>query len=100
MALTPTRPPLHQPIVWRPAKAARAPSDAYYHTDAWRALRAAVLKRDHFQCRVKGPRCEGRAGIAHHLIERKHGGADALGNLIACCRACHNALHPEKGSFR
>lgn len=95
----PTRPPIHQPVGWRPpgaAQASRRTSGVFYRTREWKQMRMAVLKRDHFRCKLALPGCEGKASTAHHLIERNAGGADHPFNLISACRACHNRIHPEK----
>ena len=95
----PYRPPIHQPIrADRPGRVPR-PSQAgsVYNTDEWKALRLATLKRDHFRCQLVLPGCERRATIADHVVPRSAGGVDALYNLRATCRACHNGAHPEKG---
>jgi 5-methylcytosine-specific restriction endonuclease McrA len=95
----PTRPPLHNPIVWRPPGAEKSArrADPYYQTEEWRALRLATLKRDHFRCRMALPKCEGRARVAHHVVDRSQGGRDDLSNLLSSCFSCHNAAHPTKG---
>jgi 5-methylcytosine-specific restriction endonuclease McrA len=32
----------------------------------------------------------------HHIIERKHGGTNAMDNLIAVCPNCHRIIHKLK----
>jgi len=64
--------------------------DAYYYTTDWTALRKACLERAGYRCEVMGPKCQGRAVTADHILSRKAGGQDALPNLRAACRACDN----------
>jgi 5-methylcytosine-specific restriction endonuclease McrA len=93
----PQRPPVHQPISWRPRSAQRLPSNPFYRTPIWQTLRLATLKRDGFQCRLTLPGCGVKANTAHHRIPREMGGADALWNLLSSCPSCHNKAHREKG---
>jgi hypothetical protein len=55
-----------------------APSD-------WRSLRAIVLHRDCYVCRV----CGDRATEVDHVWPKSEGGSDALSNLQAICRTCN-----------
>ncbi len=81
-------------------------SDPFYHTDAWLAVRAVALLRDHGVCQIclaafragkmRRPRS---ATIVHHIIprtERPDLELD-LDNLQSVCSKCHNQEHPEKG---
>lgn len=62
-------------------------ADPFYRSATWKALRAAVLKRDPM---CKTPGC-GRKSIAvDHIIERRRGGADSMANLRGLCAQCHN----------
>lgn len=77
--------------------------DEFYHTKRWHKLRAAVLRRDGYQCQ----RCKryGRlrqASTVHHikhLDEYPELACDPK-NLVSLCAACHNEMHPEKGGRR
>jgi 5-methylcytosine-specific restriction protein A len=90
-ALMPKRPPVHKPAGWRPSVKR---VDEFYRSPAWRRLRAYVLQRDRGICQ----RChKPGADTAHHLIERKDGGADDPSNCEAVHRRCHNTAHPAKG---
>lgn len=79
--------------------------DAVFDYDGarWKRLRAAVLRRDAYQCR----RCcrFGRirqAEIVHHIKEAEAFPELAYNaeNLVSLCRECHNKAHPEKGGPR
>lgn len=73
--------------------------DPYYLTAAWKALRAACLKRDGGICTVKG--CGARATHADHIISRKRGGPDSLSNLRSLCRTHDNqAKEDAQGNRR
>jgi 5-methylcytosine-specific restriction endonuclease McrA len=95
----PYRPPIHQPIVWRPQGAARArPAvEPYYHSKEWKALRQATLQRCRYRCELNLIGCTGRATLADHILPRAQGGLDTLFNLRGVCKSCHNKRHPEKG---
>jgi 5-methylcytosine-specific restriction enzyme A len=56
----------------------------------WRRVRAIVLKRDGFECQVRGPGCRGLAGEVDHIIPVLAGGAlyDPA-NLRASCAWCN-----------
>jgi 5-methylcytosine-specific restriction endonuclease McrA len=61
----------------------------YYYTAHWRALRAACLARDRYQCAVAG--CPERAVVADHIRARPSGLVapcvlDNLDNLRSLCR--------------
>ena len=57
-------------------------------TRAWRTLRAAVLNRDRYTCRLAVPGvCEGTATHAHHLRGKAAGDDPAY--IVAACSACN-----------
>jgi 5-methylcytosine-specific restriction endonuclease McrA len=62
-------------------------SDRYYRSSAWRRLRDDALRR---QPVCATPGCGQRATFADHIIPRRQGGADALGNLQSLCSSCHS----------
>ena len=74
-----------------------------YNSPRWRRKRAAILRRDQYQCQMC--RRYGRrrqATTVHHI---KH--ADEFpelafvdDNLISLCEDCHNKAHPEKAVQR
>ena len=64
---------------------------AYLASTAWKEKREAVLARDRWIC--QGCRAE-RACDVHHLTY-SHFGRELLFQLVALCRACHDAAHEE-----
>lgn len=71
----------------------------FYKSKAWEHKRAAILRRDNYQCQ----RCKryGRlrqAQTVHHIKHYDEYPELALdsSNLISLCNDCHNAMHPEK----
>lgn len=59
--------------------------------NAWKPVVAAILKRDHYTCRLKLRGCTTRATLADHITPRAQGGTDNPANLIAACAACNRA---------
>lgn len=81
-------------------------SDPFYHTAAWRRLRAVALSRDDGMCQECMRRfrlgygiAPRRATMVHHIvpIEERPDLALRLENLRSLCSECHNREHPEKG---
>lgn len=68
------------------------PSDPFYQSPEWRALRKACLDRDSNRCTT----CQRRGWIAHHVRARKQGGPDSLANLTTLCATCDNRTHADK----
>ena len=61
-------------------------------TRAWRELRAYVLERDGYRCRVPnaaGQPCGAYARHADHVVPRSRGGQDHPANLRAACATCN-----------
>jgi 5-methylcytosine-specific restriction endonuclease McrA len=57
-------------------------------TRAWRKVRARVLARDGYRCRLQLPGvCTGRASHVHHLHGKARGDDPAY--LVAACAACN-----------
>ena len=58
----------------------------------WHLLRKAVMKRDGYRCRCHDCRAAGRllpAEEVDHIIPKSQGGTDAMNNLQAISKACH-----------
>ena len=68
-------------------------ADDFYATPEWKRLRHNCLARDGFKCVVAG--CGERASFADHIIRRRDGGKDELGNLRSFCRH-HDAMAKER----
>ena len=64
----------------------------YLQSDAWKELRAKVLKRASNICEGCGTE---KAVQVHHL-RYAHVGYEFLWELVAVCLACHERVHPEK----
>lgn len=62
----------------------------FYTSPQWRRVRLLVLERDGWRCRIRGPRCEGRANEVDHIVPKDAGGAalDPI-NLRAACQTCN-----------
>lgn len=76
----------HTPINWNRKGAGRT------STPEHKAWRRAVLDRDHWRCRIRGPKCLGKATQADHIINVARGGAELdLNNGQAVCKPCHDA---------
>lgn len=72
------------------------PSDPYYSTKEWKALRRECLKRDGYRCTVVGCASTHRLS-ADHIISRRKGGSDALHNLRTLC-GVHDAQLKESAT--
>lgn len=64
---------------------------------AWRKVRALVLARDNYQCKVRGPRCTGHANHVDHIVTIANGGPrlDPT-NLRASCATCNIGRRVER----
>lgn len=78
---------------------------AFYNSKAWKKLRAAVLKLDHYECQqCKARGIYTRAQTVHHVHHLKDRWDLRLSlhdengdrQLVSLCNECHNAEHPEK----
>jgi 5-methylcytosine-specific restriction enzyme A len=59
-------------------------------TAEWKRVRVVVLKRDRYQCQVRGPRCTGRATQVDHIVNVAAGGAKLdPANLQSICPSCN-----------
>lgn len=75
-------------------------SDAFLRSAKWRKFRGAILRRDDYlckRCRRYGRRVQ--ATEVHHIKPRDEYPELALApeNCVSLCKACHRAMHPEKG---
>lgn len=79
---------------------------SFYHTAAWKRVRAMALQRDCGMCQDCMDRFRAgygirphRAQMVHHIIslEERPDLALDLNNLRSLCNECHNREHPEKG---
>ena len=84
-------------------------SAPFYHTAAWKRLRAQALQRDGGMCQACMERMQmgvgirpRRATMVHHIIpvEERPDLALRLDNLRSLCDECHNREHPEKWKTR
>ena len=78
----------------------------FYHTAAWKRVRALALQRDGGMCQECMDRMRAgygfhprRAEMVHHIIpvEERPDLALDLSNLRSLCNVCHAREHPEKG---
>jgi 5-methylcytosine-specific restriction endonuclease McrA len=95
----PYRPPIHNPIFFRPPGAEeerRRAQDPFYKSQEWRRTRQKVLRRCYYRCELHLEGCQGTAMIADHVIERTMGGSDDETNLRGVCVSCHNRRHPDR----
>ena len=81
----------------------------FYHSAAWKRVRALAMQRDNGMCQDCMDRLRAgygikpnRAQMVHHIIplEERPDLALDLNNLRSLCNECHNRQHPEKGRDR
>lgn len=80
-------------------------SDQFYSWPEWRALRADVLRLDHWECQLCKAKGRFRRGsIVHHVKHLEDRPDLALSiwdaetgerQLVTVCKRCHEAEHPE-----
>lgn len=76
----------HTPVGW--PQVARPRTGTAEH----KAWRKAVLDRDHWRCKIRGPHCTGKATQADHITPVAWGGAELdTDNGQAVCPTCHQA---------
>ena len=82
-------------------------SDPFYHSAAWKHVRAVALMRDGGMCQDCMDRMRSgigvkpnRATLVHHIIPRSERPDLELDpdNLRALCAECHEKEHPERRS--
>lgn len=57
----------------------------------WQGIRAKILRRDGYACRVCHDDCGGGSLDVHHIDHnRTH---NKFGNLVSLCPSCHRAVH-------
>ncbi|RJQ79965.1 HNH endonuclease [Pseudonocardiaceae bacterium YIM PH 21723] len=64
--------------------------------DDWPALRAGILRRDRWACRIAGPLCRGRATEVDHIHP---GDNHSPENLRAVCTPCHARKSSREGAL-
>jgi hypothetical protein len=72
-------------------------SAKYYQSKEWKDLSLACKTRDGFTCQSCHKELEARRLRAHHIVARRHHGADVLANLVTLCNSCH--LKVENGTL-
>jgi 5-methylcytosine-specific restriction endonuclease McrA len=70
--------------------------NAYLRTPAWKARRAAVLKRANGICEG----CAGAVATQVHHLTYEHWKREFLWELVAICDECHEAVHEHMGEGR
>jgi 5-methylcytosine-specific restriction protein A len=58
-------------------------ADPYYFSKEWKELSRQAMERDGYMCTVPG--CGKRAKVPDHIVPRRWGGADTLGNIRCLC---------------
>jgi 5-methylcytosine-specific restriction protein A len=68
-----------------------------YRSRLWPPTRLAVLERDHYRCRIRGPGCTSNATDADHIIPWQEGGSwFGMANLRAACAHCNRGRGPRR----
>ena len=77
---------------------AKAFSDKFYHSKKWKNIRAFVLQRDFYMCKIcKMP----NSSTVHHIKELTPMNINDSSisvnpdNLITLCNRCHNLIHDK-----
>ena len=90
----PTSAPPFRPRGWQPPRRVRTDAtDRSYGTQAWRKTAAEVIRRANGICALCG---QSGADTADHIVPKREGGTDELGNLRAVHRGCHNERHGKR----
>jgi len=72
--------------------------DPYYQSSEWIKLREQVLIRDGYRCTARG--CRAWAKVVDHIVSRRNGGSDELGNLRSLCRMHDNRIKEDASGAR
>jgi len=69
----------------------RTASSRITMTHAWRVLRPEILRRDRYQCQIRGPHCTGHATVVDKIepVARRPDLALDPANLRAACAECN-----------
>jgi len=70
-----------------------------YHTNGWRKVAKAVIRRDGYVCQIQRPGCTRIATTADHIVSPYlHGGSffDPT-NLRAACLFCNSGRGADRG---
>lgn len=77
---------------------AKAFSDKFYHSKKWKNIRAFVLQRDFYMCKIcKMP----NSSTVHHIKELTPMNINDSSisvnpdNLVTLCNRCHNLIHDK-----
>ena len=55
----------------------------------WPTIRLQILKRDNYQCQIRGPACTTHATHVDHITPRSSNGSHDPANLRAACANCN-----------
>lgn len=66
----------------------RQPRHWTYHEEK---LRKAVLRRDNYECQIRGPGCLLTANTVDHIHPKVWGGRATPDNLRAACKPCNQS---------
>lgn len=72
-----------------------------YHEEK---LLPSILRRDNYECQIRGPQCRGVADSVDHIHPKALGGRGTADNLRAACKPCNMSkgarwAAPQRGPF-
>jgi 5-methylcytosine-specific restriction protein A len=83
----------------KPWPGRRTRSSSITNTAEWKRLRLDVLRRDRYQCQVRGPACTGHATQVDHILNVANGGAELdPANAQAICSPCNARKASAEGA--